>query len=129
MRLISVAVPVPFLDLLTYSVPDTFEVPPIGARVRVPVGARTVTGCVVEHDASLDVGTGAKEIVEALDVDALLPPAVVDLCRWVAEYYVAGVGDALAVAMPPGPTPVLIVVVEFVAPSIIVTLLPLKLPT
>jgi primosomal protein N' (replication factor Y) len=31
-----------------------------------------------------------------------LPPAVVDLCRWVAEYYVAGIGDALGVAMPPG---------------------------
>src|SRR5207249_2979078 len=24
------------------------------------------------------------------------------LCRWVAEYYVAGIGDALGVAMPPG---------------------------
>ena len=44
----------------------------------------------------------AKEIVEALDVEPLLPPAVVDLCRWVAEYYVAGIGDALGVAMPPG---------------------------
>src|SRR5207237_76042 len=27
---------------------------------------------------------------------------VVDRCRWVADYYVAGIGDALAVAMPPG---------------------------
>ena len=62
-----------------------------------------MTGCVVEHDASLDNGTGAKDIVEAIDVDPLLPASIVELCRWVAEYYVAGIGDALAVAMPPGP--------------------------
>ena len=101
--MISVAVPVPFLDLLTYSVPESIDLPPIGARVRVPVGTRTMTGCVVEHDATLDNGTGAKDIVETLDADPLLPASIVELCRWVAEYYVAGIGDALAVAMPPGP--------------------------
>jgi primosomal protein N' (replication factor Y) len=68
----------------------------------VPVGSRTLTGCVVEHDAALGDGTEAKDIVEALDLEPLLPPAIVDLCRWVAEYYVAGIGDALGVAMPPG---------------------------
>ncbi len=33
MRLVSVAVPVPALDTLTYSLPDGFPVPPPGARV------------------------------------------------------------------------------------------------
>ena len=102
MRLISVAVPVPFLDLLTYRVPDTMALPPVGARVRVPVGSRTLTGCVVAHDATIAEGTDAKEIVEALDLEPFVPPSVVGLCRWVAEYYVSGIGDALAVAMPPG---------------------------
>jgi primosomal protein N' (replication factor Y) len=102
LALISVAVPVPFLDLLTYNVPDSMAVPPIGARVRVPVGTRTLTGCVVEHDALIEKGTDAKNIVEALDREPLLPASVVELCRWVADYYVAGIGDALAVAMPPG---------------------------
>ncbi len=76
--------------------------PPVGARVRVPVGSRTLTGCVVEHDAAIGEGTEAKDILSALDPEPLLPPAIVDLCRWVAEYYVAGIGDALGVAMPPG---------------------------
>ena len=41
MRLISVAVPVPYLDALTYNVPDHITaLPPVGARVRVPVGSR-----------------------------------------------------------------------------------------
>src|SRR5438128_1942745 len=77
-------------------------VPPIGARVRVPLGTRTLTGCVVQHDALIEDGTDAKDIVETVDREALLPRSIVDLCRWVADYYVAGIGDALAVAMPPG---------------------------
>jgi len=100
--LISVAVPVPFLDLLTYNVPDSVAVPPVGARVRVPVGGRTLTGCVVRHDALVEEGTDVKDIGEAVDREPLLPPSIVELCRWVADYYVAGIGDALAVAMPPG---------------------------
>ena len=77
-------------------------VPPIGARVRVPVGSRTLTGCVVQHDALVEGGTDVKNIAEALDREPLVPASVVELCRWVAEYYVSGIGDALAVAMPPG---------------------------
>jgi primosomal protein N' (replication factor Y) len=102
-RLVSVAVPIPYLDALTYSVPDSIAtLPVIGARVRVPVGKRAVVGCVVAHDATLDAGTASRDLVEVLDETPFLPPAVVDLCRWVAEYYMAGIGDAIMVAMPPG---------------------------
>ena len=115
-RLVSVAVPVPFLDSLTYKVPDHLPVPQVGARVLVPVGSRTVTGCVIETgvaspvddavaaaDGETVADTGRlKDIVEVLDAEALVPPSIVELCRWVAEYYVSGVGDALGAAMPPG---------------------------
>jgi primosomal protein N' (replication factor Y) len=37
-----------------------------------------------------------------LDQEPFLPPRIVELCEWVAEYYLAGIGDAIAVAMPPG---------------------------
>ena len=47
MRLVQVAVPVPQLDSLTYSVPDEFPDPELGARVLVAVGKRTMTGVVV----------------------------------------------------------------------------------
>jgi primosomal protein N' (replication factor Y) len=100
-RTVSVAVPVPFLDPLTYSVPDGMPLPAVGARVRVPVGSRVLTGCVIEYPS----GPGAaelKDVIEVLDGDPLLPPGVVSLCRWVADYYVAGAGDAIAAALPPG---------------------------
>mgnify|MGYP003483999025 CR=1 FL=1 len=84
MRLVRVAVPVPALDSLTYSLPDHFQTPVVGARVLVPLGSRVLTGCVVES------------------VDVAEPPAdVVRLATWVAEYYACGIGSALAPAMPP----------------------------
>ena len=52
MRLVRVAVPVPALDSLTYSLPDSLENPVVGARVLVPLGNRVLTGCVV-GDADL----------------------------------------------------------------------------
>jgi len=76
------------------------DVPAVGARVRVPLGTRVVTGCVVQHD--VEPVADAKPIVEVIDAAAYVPPQVVELCRWVADYYVAGAGDALALAMPPG---------------------------
>jgi primosomal protein N' (replication factor Y) len=100
-RKISVAVPVPFLDLLTYNVPDSMALPPVGGRVRVQVGTRMLTGCVVEYPSEPSAGE-LKDVIEVVDHDPLLPPEVVTLCRWVADYYLAGVGDALAAAMPPG---------------------------
>jgi primosomal protein N' (replication factor Y) len=102
LRLISVAVPVPHLDPLTYIVPERFgELPPLGARVRVPVGSRLVTGCVVGHDATLDDGAKARDVAEVLDREPFLSRSILELCRWVADYYMAGVGDAIGVALPP----------------------------
>jgi primosomal protein N' (replication factor Y) len=67
----------------------------------VPVGPRVLTGCVVEYPAG-DIAGELKDVIEVLDAEPLLPPDVVALCRWVADYYLAGVGDAIAAAMPPG---------------------------
>ena len=101
-RLISVAVPVPFLDALTYNVPADLSLPPVGARVRVPIGTRTVTGCVIDHAAVSDAAAQVRDVVEAVDDEPFLPASIVALCQWVADYYVAGIGDAIGVALPPG---------------------------
>ena len=120
MRLVSVAVPVPFLDLLTYNVPPQLPTPAVGARVRVAVGTRTVTGCVIDTDVPGPVlGNGGvrlldhrspgqggqpdfKDVIQIIDHEPFLPRQIVELCQWVADYYLAGIGDAIAVALPPG---------------------------
>jgi primosomal protein N' (replication factor Y) (superfamily II helicase) len=109
MRFVRVAVPVPALDSLTYSLPESVAVPPSGARVLVPLGSRVLTGCVVDGESGLGVrGSGVgekteqiKSVLEVLDRDAFLPADVMQLASWVAEYYACGIGEALATAMPP----------------------------
>ena len=55
-RVVSVVVPVPALDRLDYEVPPALPVPAPGTRVLVPLGARVVTGCVVERSAPPNAG-------------------------------------------------------------------------
>ncbi|HYM26435.1 MAG TPA: hypothetical protein VEU08_24625, partial [Vicinamibacterales bacterium] len=97
--LISVAVPVPALDLLTYSVPDGASAP-VGARVVVPLGARRVTGLVVAHNAAAD-GHAVKPVVQVLDRESFVPPELIALAQWTADYYACGVGDAIPALLPP----------------------------
>jgi primosomal protein N' (replication factor Y) len=42
-----------------------------------------------------------KQIIDILDDSPFLPPDVVSLALWVADYYACGPGEALAAAMPP----------------------------
>jgi primosomal protein N' (replication factor Y) (superfamily II helicase) len=100
-RIVGVAVPVPGLGLLSYRVPAGMPIPPKGARVTVPLGSRSVTGCVVLGvESDLDVSS-LKDLVAALDSEPFLPSDIVDLALWVAEYYACGPGDVLTMAMPP----------------------------
>ena len=103
MRFVSVAVPVPFLDALTYQVPDGVPQPLRGARVLVPLGKREVPGVVLgagPEPATPEAIGRIRPIAELLDDEPFLPDAIVDLAVWVAEYYACGVGDALAAAVP-----------------------------
>ena len=99
--LVSVAVPVPALDLLTYRVPETEPMPSAGARVIVPLGRRLVTGVVLGEAAAPDGAFELRDIHKVLDPERFLPADVVELTTWVADYYMAGPGAALSVAMPP----------------------------
>ena len=99
-RLVSVAVPVPFLTALTYRVPAGAAVPAPGVRVRVPLGGRQVTGCVLGAARTVEPGD-VKDLLDCLDAEPFLPQPVLDLAAWVAEYYGCGPGDAVGAAMPP----------------------------
>lgn len=103
-RLVSVAVPVPALDLLTYRVPEGIDTPPVGSRVLVPLGARRLTGIVAAIGIAGDAQgepAGLKDLADVLDASPFLPPGVVELGTWVGDYYTCGPGEALGAAMPP----------------------------
>ena len=104
-RYVEVALPPPLPRELTYAVPGESigDVRP-GTVVLVPVNNRLVTGFVTgdtEPSGSLSPAK-IRDLVQVLDADSPLTPEVVDLCRWMASYYRAPIGSALAAALPPG---------------------------
>ena len=105
MRHLRVAVPVPALGALTYSIPDDLPQPATGTRVLVPLGSRVMTGVVVDANvvkgAAQPADEDVKSIIDVLDETPFLPQDVVSLAMWIAEYYAAGIGEAIATAMPP----------------------------
>ena len=75
MRLVSVAVPVPAVDTLTYGVPEGLAQPVRGARVLVPLGTRVLTGVALgipSADAEGDAGK-RKNLVDILERELLGP--------------------------------------------------------
>lgn len=77
--------------------------PAVGARVVVPLGARSVTGIVVDvsNASTAPDGTGVKPLKTVLDTEPFIPSDVVELARWTAEYYAAGPGEAITAVLPP----------------------------
>ncbi|MBA2301872.1 MAG: primosomal protein N' [Acidobacteria bacterium] len=103
MRLVSVAVPVPAIDALTYRVPDGLVIPVTGARVLVPLGTRVLTGVALGTPKvnSETPSEQVKDLIDILDEQPFLPADVLRLVQWVSNYYACGAGEALASAMPP----------------------------
>jgi primosomal protein N' (replication factor Y) len=100
-RLVSVAIPIPHLGLLTYRVPDGHPEPVRGARVVVPLGSRRLAGVVLGAAPEPDPALALRDLIQTLDAGAFVPPDVVALTAWMADYYLAGPGAALATALPP----------------------------
>ncbi len=99
----AVAVPVPVRRLFTYRVPASLAGSlAVGVRVKVPFGPRTVTGTVVELPAE-DPGESvkAREILGLAADDRRLPPEILELTRFVADYYLCSWGEAIETALPP----------------------------
>ncbi len=87
---------------LTYRVPEEFqEVVLPGKRALVPLGTRTVTGYVVGTRDRSPVSQ-TKDLGEILDAEPLLDAHLLELTRWVADYYLCGWGEVIRTALPPG---------------------------
>ncbi len=94
-----VALPVPLDRLFTYAVGE--RVPVVGARVLVPFSGQRLMGVVVRlHDNALPEGVEAKPIQAVLDEEALLPEELMRLAGWIAQYYVAPLGEVLRGMLP-----------------------------
>jgi primosomal protein N' (replication factor Y) (superfamily II helicase) len=93
-----VALPVPLDMAFTYRVPIEAD-PVVGGRVLVPFRQRRMTGIVVElHDRKPSVKT--KSILRVLDVSPVLGEQLLRFGRWIADYYLAPLGEVFRAMLP-----------------------------
>ena len=94
-----VALPVPLDQTFTYAVNGM--VPVVGARVLVPFSGQRLMGVVVRvHDDAPADDFEIKPVQQVLDEAALLPDELMKLAAWIAQYYVAPLGEVLRGMLP-----------------------------
>jgi len=94
-----VALPVPLDQIFTYTVNGVSPV--VGARVLVPFSGQRLMGVVVRvHQDEPTDGFEVKPIQQVLDDAALLPDELMRLAAWIAQYYVAPLGEVLRGMLP-----------------------------
>ena len=87
-------------DEFTYAIPDTLDLRP-GHLVQAPFGRRSVRGVVTSLTDVLRVDY-VKPVAHLLHPDPLIDGPRMALARWIADYYMAPLFDALAPMLPPG---------------------------
>jgi primosomal protein N' (replication factor Y) len=93
-----VALAVPLDMVFTYAIPPGME-PVVGGRVLVPFRQQRLSGIVVElHDRPPQVKT--KKVIEALDLAPVLDEQLLKLGKWIANYYLAPVGEVFRTMLP-----------------------------
>jgi len=93
-----VALPVPLDTVFTYRIPDGTQ-PLVGGRVLVPFRQQRMSGIVTElHDRPPKVQ--AKNIIGVLDLTAVLDGQLIQLAKWISNYYLAPLGDVFRTMLP-----------------------------
>jgi primosomal protein N' (replication factor Y) (superfamily II helicase) len=95
-----VALPVPLDITFTYRVPEGLQ-PVVGGRVLVPFRQRRLLGVVTElHRREPAVTT--KDLIDVIDAAPVLDEPLLRLARWIADYYLAPLGDVFRTMLPLG---------------------------
>jgi primosomal protein N' (replication factor Y) (superfamily II helicase) len=93
-----VALPVPLDMAFTYRIPDGMA-PVVGGRVLVPFRQQRLSGIVTElHDRKPKVQT--KNVISVLDPTPVLDAQLLRLGQWIADYYLAPIGDVFRSMLP-----------------------------
>jgi len=94
-----VALPVPLDRAFTYELGELEA--EVGARVMVPFSGQLLQGVVVGlHDAAPTADVEVKRVQRVMDEAALLSTELMELGRWIAQYYCSPLGEVLRGMMP-----------------------------
>ncbi len=101
-RFAQVGIDTPLRRLFDYRIPDSISELPVGCRVLIPFGKRSVVGIVVKLiDTPSIASSRLKNIQDRLDDDAIFNNESLSLISWAARYYQYPLGAALFSALPP----------------------------
>jgi primosomal protein N' (replication factor Y) (superfamily II helicase) len=95
--LLDVALPIPLPRTFAYRSEHGLEP---GTRVRVTFSGRKLVGWVVGETALPRELKKIQDIDRVLDEEPSVPADVLELCRWIAEYYLTPLGMVLRGAVP-----------------------------
>ena len=94
-----VAVPVPLDATFTYRIPENAPEPVVGGRVIVPFREKHLCGIVTElHDREPKFTT--RRLSQVLDSTPSLTPELMQLGQWIAQYYIAPLGEVFRTMLP-----------------------------
>jgi primosomal protein N' (replication factor Y) len=92
-----VAVPVPLDMVFTYKL--TEREPVVGGRVLVPFRNERLSGIVTAmHDRQPEVQT--KTVLQVLDSEPVLDAKLLELGKWISQYYLAPIGEVFRTMLP-----------------------------
>ena len=99
-----IILPLPLDGVFTYSVPQSLEEQvKRGVRVLVPLGRnKTYVGIISEVHDKKPEGYQTKDILQVLDSSPILLDAQLHLWQWIADYYMAPIGEVFKAAFPAG---------------------------
>lgn len=100
---VDIVFPLPFKNSFTYKVPEDYcELIQIGIRVTAPFNKRVLTGFVIAINNNPDLATTYKSIIDILDISPIFTEKSLDFYKWIADYYLSSLGEALKNSVPSG---------------------------
>ena len=95
--------PLPFRNAFTYSIPDELlSSACAGVRAVVPFGKRTLTGFIINLVKVPPSTEKIKPISDILDEQPIFDDKSLEFYKWLSDYYLSSLGEALRLAVPYG---------------------------
>src|SRR5882672_9173705 len=104
-----IAIPLNVHQTFTYRLPASFAAnAKSGCRVLVPFGKQLLTGYIVdiletlEETGQQEEGFEIKDVEELFDTEPLVTAELLNLTKWIADYYYAPWGETIKSSLPAG---------------------------
>src|SRR5262245_27402419 len=104
-----IAIPLNVHQTFTYRLPASFAAnAKAGCRVLAPFGKQLVTGYVVDIHETLEEtgqqeeGFEIRDVEELFDAEPLVTAELLNLTKWIADYYYAPWGETIKSSLPAG---------------------------